>query len=149
MKLLTFEPEKDGKNVKESELTGDLETTAQLWRETMIECLCDLDDELMTLALAEEEIPEKLIRRVLREGTIAQQIQPVLCGTALHGIGVQPVLDAAAAYLPSPLDMPPVEGILPGKSPFVGLSSRSFQPRRETSIGFAFIQERSSRIRVY
>ncbi|MEM7315441.1 MAG: GTP-binding protein, partial [Planctomycetota bacterium] len=115
MKLLTFSPEKDGKDVTESELTGELETNAQLWRETLIECLCDLDDELMELALAEEEIPEKLIRRVLREGTIAQQIQPVLCGTALHGIGVQPVLDAAAAYLPSPADMPPVEGMDPGK----------------------------------
>ena len=111
MKLLTFEPEKDGTNVIESNLTGDLATHAQLWRDTLIECLCDYDDELLVLALSEKEIPQALIRRVIRDATIMQRIQPVLCGTALHGIGVQPVLDAAAAYLPSPADMPPVEGV--------------------------------------
>ena len=115
MKLLTFEPEKDGKKVVAGELEGDLATEAQLWRDTMIECLCDLNDELMELALAEEAIPARLIRQVIREATILQQIQPVFCGTALHGIGVQPVLDAVEEYLPSPADMPPVEGTLPGK----------------------------------
>ncbi len=64
----------------------------------------------MELALAEEEIPEALIVKVVRQATVHLQIQPVLCGSALHGMGVQPILDAVAAYLPSPLDMPPVEG---------------------------------------
>ncbi len=115
MKLLTFEPAKDGKEVVEHELTGDLLAEAQLWRDSLIESLCNYCDELMELALQEQPIPEALIRRVVREATIAQRIQPVLCGTALHGMGVQPVLDAVAAYLPSPADMPPVVGQVPGK----------------------------------
>ena len=65
----------------------------------------------MELALAEEPIPEPLIHKVLREATVHLQIQPVLCGSALHGMGVQPMLDAVAAYLPNPTDVPPVEGI--------------------------------------
>ncbi len=115
MKLLTFEPPGEGKTVVEHPLTGDLATEAQLWRDTMIECLCDFNDQLMELVLGEQDIPPDLIRRVLRDATIMHQIQPLLCGTALHGIGVQPVLDAVAAYLPSPLDMPPVTGLVPGK----------------------------------
>ena len=77
----------------------------------MLESLYNYSNELMELALAEEPIPEALIHKVLREATLHLQIQPVLCGSALHGIGVQPVLDAVAAYLPSPPDVPPVEGI--------------------------------------
>lgn len=115
MKLLTFEPEKDGKNVIENELDGDLEAEAQLWREKLIEKISDFDDELMELALAEEPIPSELIRKVIRKATIAHKIQPLFCGTALHGIGVQPILDAVASYLPSPADRPPVEGTLPKK----------------------------------
>ena len=76
---------------------------AELWRERMLESLYNFSNELMELALAEEPIPEPLIRKVLREATLHLQIQPVLCGSALHGIGVQPLLDAVAAYLPSPL----------------------------------------------
>ena len=109
MKLLTFEPVKDGKNVVESELTGDLESEAQLWRETLIETLTEFDDGLMEIVLAEEPVPSELIRKVIRAATIEHLIQPVFCGTALHGIGVQPVLDAVSYYLPSPADMPPVE----------------------------------------
>jgi elongation factor G len=67
----------------------------------------------MELALAEAPIPAKLIQKVLRDATVHQQIQPVLCGSALHGVGVQPLLDAVAAYLPNPLEKPPVEGMDP------------------------------------
>ena len=79
--------------------------------------LSNYSDELMELALAEEPMPAKLIRKVLRDATVHQQIQPVLCGSALHGVGVQPLLDAVSAYLPNPLEKPPVEGVDPvGKS---------------------------------
>ena len=77
--------------------------------------LYDYSNELMELVLAEEEIPEPLVHKVIRQATVHLQIQPVLCGSALDGMGVQPILDAVAAYLPSPLDMPPVEGSNPRK----------------------------------
>src|SRR5947199_6460153 len=76
----------------------------------MLETLYSHSNEMMELALSEQPIPPALIRKVLRETTVHMQLQPVLCGSALHGIGVQPVLDAVQDFLPSPLDVPPVEG---------------------------------------
>lgn len=112
MKLLTFPEGKEGTKVIAEDITDDdLASEAQLWRERMLESLYNYSNELMELALAEEPIPEPLIHKVVREATLHLQIQPVLCGSALHGMGVQPVLDAVAAYLPNPTDVPPVEGV--------------------------------------
>jgi elongation factor G len=132
-RLLTFEPENDGKNVVESEIPEELQAEAELWREKLIEGLSEYNDEIMERVLEERPVPVELIDQVLRQATLLQQIQPVFCGTALHGIGVQPVLDGVAKYLPSPADMPPVEGTDPKhedqrlqrapqpKEPFCGL----------------------------
>ncbi len=83
------------------------------WREEMLEVLYKYSNELIELAMSEQPIPAELIRRVLRSATLHLYVQPVLCGTALHGIGMQPLLDAVGYYLPSPLDCPPVEGTDP------------------------------------
>jgi elongation factor G len=111
MKLLTFPEGKEGRKVVVADIPTDVADEAQLWRERMLESLYDFSNELMELALAEEPIPEPLIHKVLRGATVHLQIQPVLCGSALHGAGVQPILDAVAAYLPNPAEVPPVEGI--------------------------------------
>jgi elongation factor G len=110
MQFLSFPQGKEGNQIDRQEIPDDLADEAQLWRERLLESLYDFSNELMELALSEEEIPEELVRKVVRQATVHLQIQPVLCGSALHGMGVQPILDAVAAYLPSPLDMPPVEG---------------------------------------
>jgi elongation factor G len=112
MKLLTFPEGKEGNKIIASDIKDeDVASEAQLWRERMLESLYNYSNELMELALAEEAIPEALIHKVLREATLHLQIQPVLCGSALHGMGVAPILDAVAAYLPNPTDVPPVEGV--------------------------------------
>ncbi len=112
MKLLTFPEGKEGNKIIAAEIPDDeLASEAQLWREKLLESLYNYSNELMELALAEEPIPESLIHKVLREATVHLQIQPVLCGSALHGVGVAPILDAVAAYLPNPTDVPPVEGV--------------------------------------
>jgi elongation factor G len=112
MKLLTFPEGKEGSKVVASDIADpDLASEAQLWRERLLEALYNYSNELMELALAEEPIPESLIHKVVREATLHLQIQPVLCGSALHGAGVEPILDAVAAYLPNPTDVPPVEGV--------------------------------------
>ena len=112
MKLLTFPEGKEGTKVVASEITDeDVLGEAQLWRERMLESLYNYSNELMELALAEEPIPEALIHKVVRDATLHLQIQPVFCGSALHGAGVEPILDAVAAYLPNPTDVPPVEGV--------------------------------------
>ncbi|EAQ82606.1 elongation factor G [Blastopirellula marina] len=115
MKLLTFDNSVSPPQVKLAEIPEDQAERAQEWREKMLEPLYDLSEELMELSLAEEPIPGDLIRKTLRQATLSHQIQPVLCGSALDGIGVQPVLDAVTYYLPSPQDVPPVEGTNPSK----------------------------------
>ncbi len=118
MKALAFPEGKEGNKIVESDIPADMADEAALWREQMLESLYNYSNELMELALAEEPIPEALIRRVVRDATVHQQIQPVLCGSALHGIGVPPLLDAVAAYLPNPLEVPPVEGVDPSHKSF-------------------------------
>jgi elongation factor G len=110
MKLLRFPTDKDSREYEQAEIPPELKDEAVAWRQEMLEKLYNYSNEMMELALAEQPIPADLVRKVLRETTVHMQLQPVLCGSALHGIGVQPVLDAVQYYLPSPLDVPPVEG---------------------------------------
>ncbi|HEY2881681.1 MAG TPA: GTP-binding protein, partial [Pirellulales bacterium] len=110
MKMLTFGPDRNSRELVAAEIPEDQQARAAQWRTAMLEKLYDYSNELMELALAESPIPPDLIRKVVRDATIHLQVQPVLCGSALHGMGVQPVLDAVQYYLPSPLDVPPVEG---------------------------------------
>lgn len=112
MKQLVFDVESEGRSFQQQDVPESLTAEAQLWREKMLESLYEFSDELMELAMEEADIPAALIHKVLREATLDQLIQPILCGTALHGIGVQPVLDSVQRYLPSPLERPPVEGTL-------------------------------------
>jgi elongation factor G len=107
MKMLTFEETK----VVRAEIPEELRDEAEMWRDVMLDKLYSYSDKLMELALQEEPIPESLLKRVIRDATLHMQIQPVLCGSALHFMGVPPLLDAVGDYLPSPADMPPVEGI--------------------------------------
>ena len=115
MELLRFTAEDGGKQVLREPIPGELLDDAHSWRSEMLEGLYGLSNELMELALEEKPIPSELIRQTLRQGCLTRQIQPVVCGSALHNVGVQPILDAVGYYLPGPLDRPPVEGIDPKK----------------------------------
>ena len=113
MKMLEFDPETEGKEVKETKIPEDQMDEALFWREQMLEKVYDLSEEAAGLAMEEKEVPRDLIIDALRQGCIDRVIQPVLCGSALHGIGVQPLMTAVGNFLPSPLDRPPVEGVDP------------------------------------
>lgn len=115
MKMLQFDPETEGKQVTEAEIPAEYLDEAQLWREQMLEAVCEIDEEAMSLMIDEQPVPRKLVIAALRKGCIDRTIQPVLCGSALHGIGVQPLMTAVNNFLPSPLDRPPVEGVNPKK----------------------------------
>ena len=115
MKYVTFPAETKGKEEIVAEIPEELLDDATEWRHKLLESLYDYSQELMELGLAEEPIPEELLHKVIREAVVQRKIVPVLCGTALDYIGVTPVLDAVARYLPSPLDVPPVEGVDPKK----------------------------------
>jgi elongation factor G len=111
MKQLHFTAESMGAEVVESDIPGDMLEEAELWRGQMLEQLFDYSNELGELVLAEAEVPEQLVRQVLRDATLHQFIVPVFCGSALDRVGVQPVLDGVTQYLPSPADVPPIEGV--------------------------------------
>jgi elongation factor G len=113
MKFLEFADE--GKTVRDSAIPNDYLEEAQFWRGEMLDVLYKYSDRMMELAISEEPIPTDLIREIIRTATLGLQIQPVVCGSALHGIAVQGVLDCVKFYLPSPLDRPPVEGTNPMK----------------------------------
>lgn len=104
MKMLQFDPETEGKEVSEAEIPEELLDDAALWREQMLETVYDLNEEAAMLAMEEQEIPRAMIIETLRAGVIGRKIQVVLCGSALHGIGVQPLMTAVGNFLPSPLD---------------------------------------------
>ena len=110
MKMLTFSKENNGYEVTANEIPDDLLEEAKIWRSQMLDDLSMYSDELTELLLSEEEISLEMIRGTLRDATISDMAVPVLCGSALDGIGVQPVMDAVNYYLPSPEDMPPIQG---------------------------------------
>jgi elongation factor G len=84
-------------------------------RHQLVDVLSNYDDSIMEKYLADEEISADDLRHALRAGTLANQVVPVLCGSAFKNKGVQPMLDAVVDYLPSPLDLPPTIGTKPGK----------------------------------
>ena len=103
----------DGKNIREEEIPAELLDEATQLREAMVEAAAEQNDELMDKFLEGEELTNDEIVSALRQGTLACALTPVLCGTSYRNKGVQPLLDAVVTYLPSPLDVPPVHGILP------------------------------------
>ncbi|MBU4397849.1 MAG: elongation factor G, partial [Planctomycetes bacterium] len=113
MRMLRFTTDNKGGKIAEDEIPAELRDEAELWRAQMLDQLSIHSDELTELLLAEEPVPEALVRRVMRAATIHNLVVPVLCGSALDGIGVQPVLDAVQYYLPGPADVPAIEGTDP------------------------------------
>lgn len=102
-----------GMDVTEEEIPADLVDEAKQWRAEMIEAIVAHDDALMEAYLGGEEPSIADLKKTLRKAVIANEIFPVMTGTALRNIGVQLVLDAVVDYLPSPIDLPPVKGIDP------------------------------------
>jgi elongation factor G len=110
MKLLTFSKEDNGSIITESEIPEHLEDEAIQWRSQMLDDLTMFSDELTEVLLATEEVSDEMIHGVLRSATLMNLAVPVLCGSALDGIGVQPVMDAVKYYLPAPSDIPAIRG---------------------------------------
>jgi elongation factor G len=103
--------EKDlGATYDEVEIPADLADQAAEYRAALVEAVAGLEEDLMESYLENEELSEDELRRGLRSATINGDLVPILCGTAFKNKGVQPLLDAVVDYLPSPLDLPPVEG---------------------------------------
>jgi elongation factor G len=104
-----------GEEWKDTDIPDEYRAAADLARHELFEKLADHDDALMEKFIHEDEPTVEELRRAIRTATLSNQGVPVLCGSAFKNKGVQLVLDAIVQYLPSPLDVPPVEGHLPGR----------------------------------
>ena len=111
---LDFDGETQGRDVVRTPFTPEEAALAAPWRETLVDCLTEEDDELLALCLTGEELPVPLVEAAIRAAVLDQRFVPVFAASALRNMGVQPVLDAVCAYLPSPLDLPAIKAHLPG-----------------------------------
>ncbi|WP_328518411.1 elongation factor G [Actinoplanes oblitus] len=121
MRALTWRGEtQKGEDYAIEEIPADLADSAAEWREKLLETLADVDDAVMEKYLEGEEVSVEEIRAAIRRATIASKANPVLCGSAFKNKGVQPMLDAVIEFLPSPLDIPAIEGTATdGETPMV------------------------------
>ncbi len=111
MKGLTFDEGDKGYKVIEGEIPADLLETATEWREKMVEMVAEADEVLMEKYLGGEDLTETELRAGIRKGCISIIFTPMMCGSAFKNKGVQPMLDAVVNYMPSPLDVPAIQGV--------------------------------------
>jgi elongation factor G len=110
MKAIIWDQASNGVKFEYTDIPAELQASAEEWREKMVESAAEASEDLMNKYLENGDLSEEDINLGLRTRTIACEIQPMLCGTAFKNKGVQRMLDAVIDYLPSPVDIPPVEG---------------------------------------
>ena len=116
MKAVLWDDATQGTHFSYEEIPAELLATAKEWREKMLEVAAEASEELMNKYLEEGDLGEDEIKQALRQRTVASEIVPMLCGSAFKNKGVQAMLDAVIELMPSPLDVPPVTGILEDES---------------------------------
>lgn len=113
MKAMYWEEDSRGEKCREEDIPDFMADDAELMRSELIDVLADLDEVVMEAVMNEQPVSDEKIYQALRRGVVEAKFQPVLCGSSLDYIGVQPLLDVIVKCLPSPLDRPPVTGIDP------------------------------------
>jgi elongation factor G len=103
-KIYTFSGQ-SGDDIVEGDIPEQYQDDANIWRVAMLEDLAETDEALLELYFNNETIPEEMLRKAIRENTIAGNMVPVVCGSSYRNIGVQPLLDAVVDYLPAPTDV--------------------------------------------
>ena len=104
----------DGKEYEITDIPAEYQEVAEARREMMIDAIAETDDDIMMKYLEGEEISIEELKTALRKAVIANQLFPVLCGSSYKNKGVQMLLDAVIDYMPAPIDIPPIKGVVPG-----------------------------------
>ena len=117
-----------GTDIREEEIPEEYVELAEEWRTKLVEAVADTDEALMEKYLEGEEISEAELKKAIRTATVNVEFYPVLCGSAFKNKGVQMMLDAVVDYLPSPLDVPAIQGILPDSEETVERHSDDSEP---------------------
>ena len=110
MQQVVWDDDTLGATFTAGEISPDLQAEAERYREKLIETVAEIDDDIADAYLAEAPIETAVLQQAIRKATIGLKLVPVLCGSALRNKGIQPLLDAIVQYLPSPAEVPPVEG---------------------------------------
>jgi elongation factor G len=127
-KAIYWDDDSMGAAFEEREVPEEMRAAVDAGRERVIEAVADHDEALTARYLDDEPIPADLLRKALREATLRLEVVPTLCGAAFKNKGVQPLLDAIIHYLPSPIDVPPVEGTKPGTEEVVRRQADDNEP---------------------
>ncbi|MBI3987710.1 MAG: elongation factor G, partial [Lentisphaerae bacterium] len=128
MKAFAFEETTLGSTVRECPIPADLAVDAETARANLIEQVAENDEAVLAAYLENPEVPTALLKQGVRQATLSRTLVPVLCGAALRNKGIQKLLDAVTDYLPSPLDVPPVEGFHPKTEEKVVRETGDFEP---------------------
>ncbi|CAI8156389.1 MAG: Elongation factor G [Prochlorococcus marinus str. MIT 9215] len=102
-----------GQDIEETEIPDNMKEIAAEWRYKLMECVAETDEELIEVFLETEELSEAQLAKGIREGVLKHGLVPLLCGSAFKNKGVQLLLNAVVDYLPAPVDVPPIQGLLP------------------------------------
>jgi elongation factor G len=113
MKAIVWHDE-EGKEREVIDIPTEYQEQAEEWHHKMLDVVASEDEELLEKYLSDHDLDPEEIRTVIRKGTIARDFVPVMCGSAFKNKGIQPLLDGVVAYLPAPIDLPPVQGFEPG-----------------------------------
>jgi len=128
MRGITFSEDDMGAKVEYIDIPSDLAAKAEEARAELIEKIAEVDEELLEAYMENTDVSEQVLVEALRRATIANHIVPVLTGSSLKNKGVQPLLDAVVDYLPSPIDVPAVTGIVPKSEAEIERKASDFEP---------------------
>lgn len=150
MNQIVWDDETLGVNFEEQEISSQFANIAKEYREELIETVAEFDDEIMEAYLAEAPVDTAKLLAAIRKATIDLKLVPVLCGSALKNKGIQPLLDAIIQFLPSPADVPPIEGSHPESGQIIKCLPRSSDPLVALIFKVAMMEGRKlSFVRIY
>lgn len=150
MNQIVWDEETLGADFEEQEIASQFAHTAKEYREKLIETVAEFDDDIMEAYLAEAPVDTAKLLAAIRKATIELKLVPVLCGAALKNKGIQPLLDAITQFLPSPADVPPIEGIHPETGQKIKCLPKSSDPLVALIFKVAMMEGRKlSFVRIY
>ncbi len=144
MKRLVFESESRGERYEVLDLDEEQAARALTWRERMVEMLAEEDEAILELYLSGQDLPLDRLEAAIRAATLALRLVPVYSGSALKNIGIQPLLDGVATFLPSPLDVPPALGVDPRTKAGMHFEVSASEPL--SALAFKVIMEAGRRL---
>jgi elongation factor G len=150
MKQISWDEESLGASYHFEDIADEYRKEAERYREKLIETAAEYDDDVMEAYLSEEPVDSHKILEAIRKATIRLELIPILCGSALRNKGIQPLLDAIVEFLPSPVDVPPIQGTNPETGDIIECQAKDSAPLAALIFKVSMIQgRRLSFVRVY